>query len=345
MDDNAIEINPAETAERLREHFSNASSEHFVENLERYCPELMEGESMDNEESLAEDSHSQLILFRPQSSPLRLNAYLACALTGLVSDQRQLMFHLSDIVATVCAEEAIDLYEPRKQTDPVHHSNVLDTEVFNIDRTRVLNSDLLIHLCHYPSTGAGEELDFAYNALVPIILISHSDVRVSRMITGIPSFKMVITYTEPEDLRRELRESLIKARPILEERKLAFSAYDANIVGNKIRMLREELHLTREEVAANVPLLTVESLRQIEESNDRTSNPSLIQLRQIAAVLKTTVADLVEPDLNERLVSVLEDWITGSDRVAARFPGMTAKDRNRIIRRFLYRVVDSLDKE
>jgi transcriptional regulator with XRE-family HTH domain len=165
------------------------------------------------------------------------------------------------------------------------------------------------------------------------------------MVTGIPSFKIVINYTEPEDLRRELRDSLIKARPILEERKLAFSKYDANIVGNKIRMLREELRLTREEVAKNVEFLTIDGLRQIEESSDRTSNPSLIHLRQIATVLKTTVADLVEPDLNERLVSVLEDWITGANRAAARFPGMTIKDRNRILRRFLYRVVDSLEKD
>jgi transcriptional regulator with XRE-family HTH domain len=345
MSDNLIEFDPLRAVELLQKHFSTTSTEEFVDNVERFCPEMMENEAMDIHENQTDEQKSQLILFRPQASPLRLDAYLACALTGLANEQRQLMFHLSDIVATVCAEQGIDLYEPRKKTDPVHHGDVPDSEVFSIDRARVLNSDLLIHLCHYPSTGAGEELDFAFNALVPIILISHSDVRVSRMVTGIPSFKIVINYTEPEDLRRELRDSLIKARPILEERKLAFSKYDANIVGNKIRMLREELRLTREEVAKNVEFLTLDGLRQIEESSDRTSNPSLIQLRQIATVLKTTVADLVEPDLNERLVSVLEDWITGANRAAARFPGMTIKDRNRILRRFLYRVVDSLEKD
>lgn len=345
MSDSLIKFDPVTAVELLQKHFSATSTEEFLENVERYCPEMMENEAMDTNENQTDEQKSQLILFRPQASPLRLDAYLACALTGLANDQRQLMFHLSDIVATVCAEQGIDLYEPRKKTDPVHHGDVPDSEVFSIDRARVLNSDLLIHLCHYPSTGAGEELDFAFNALVPIILISHSDVRVSRMVTGIPSFKIVINYTEPEDLRRELRDSLIKARPILEERKLAFSEYDANIVGNKIRMLREELRLTREEVAKNVEFLTLDGLRQIEESSDRTSNPSLIQLRQIATVLKTTVADLVEPDLNERLVSVLEDWITGANRAAARFPGMTIKDRNRILRRFLYRVVDSLEKD
>src|SRR5262249_31865146 len=153
------------------------------------------------------------------------------------------------------------------------------TDVFKIDRERVLNSDLVIHLCHYPSTGSGEELDFAYNALIPIILISHSDTRVSRMITGIHAFKMEIKYGEPEELRIQLQDCLTEVRPVLEQRKLAFSNYEANIVGNKIRLLREELGLTREEVACSAKHLTVDMLRQLEESVDRISNPSLLQLR------------------------------------------------------------------
>ena len=165
------------------------------------------------------------------------------------------------------------------------------------------------------------------------------------MVTGIPAFKLSITYTEPEDLRRELRDGLIKVRPLLEERKMAFSAYRANIVGTKIRLLREELSLTREDVANVAPHLTVESLRQIEDSVDSESNPSLIQLREIATVLKTTVADLVEPDLSGLVVSTLEDWITKSGRAAARFESPSIKDRNRLIRRVLYRVMDSLEHE
>jgi len=281
---------------------------------------------------------------------LPLNGYLACALSGLNPEQRQLMFQLSDVVSTVCAEHRINLYEPRKKTDPVHHAEVSDAEVFKIDRERVLRSDLLIHLCHYPSTGSGEELDFAYNALVPLILISHSDSRVSRMITGIPAFKLHICYTEPEDLRSQLATSLVKVRPILEERKMAFSDYDANIVGERIRLLREELNLSREDLVRSVPHLTLEALREIEESVDRVSNPSLIQLRQIATVLKTTVANLVEPDLGEQLVTALTEWVSGERsgerREAARFLRIISnKDRNAIIRRILRRLIELLEQE
>jgi len=334
----------SEAASALRKHFSETSPEQFLQNLQRYCPEITEQKPKEALTRIEEEYNmGQLILFQSQPSPLALSAYLASALTGLAPDQRQLVFHLSDIAATVCADQGITLYEPRKQTDPVHHADVEDAVVFRIDRERVLSSDLLIHLCHFPSTGSGEELDFAFNALVPFVLISHSETRVSRMVTGIPSFKVHITYTEPEEFRHALRDCLTEIRPVLEERKLAFSDYDANIIGNNIRLRREELRLSREDLAQNTsPPITVEYLRQIEESTDR-FNPSLILLRQIATVLKTTVADLVEPDVSGRVVAALEEWVSG--RSAARFSGLSAKDRNRIIRRMLLRFIDSLEED
>lgn len=120
--------------------------------------------------------------------------------------------------------------------------------------------------------------------------------------------------------------------------------YNVNVVGDRIRLLREELGLTREEVAKHVPELTVEHLCCIEESVDRLSNPTLIQLREIATILKTTVADLVEPDLNERLLTQLSQWVS-QDRTAARFRGITLRDRNKILRRLLLRLIDSLEVE
>jgi transcriptional regulator with XRE-family HTH domain len=314
----------------VRQHFAETSPKDFAERIKRGSSASAPSQSTFDVE---EGAHmNQLLLLQPHPSPLPLDAYLASALTGLSEEQRQLVFQLSDVVATVCSEQGINLYEPRKKTDPVHHTTVPDVDVFAIDRERVLRSDLCIHLCHYPSTGSGEELDFAYSALVPIILISHERTKVSRMITGIPALKFHINYAEPEELRQELRERLIQIRPLLEERKLAFAEYDVNVVGERIRLRREDLKLTREEVANSVPHLTTDALRHIEESLDRVSNPSLVQLRQIATVLKTTAADLVEPDLGGRLVGYLEEWVTG--KVAAR-SGISQKDRNRILRRVL----------
>ena len=283
----------------------------------------------------------QLALLTSKDTPISLDAYLASALTGLSRDERSLVFQISDTVSEICRKHNINLYEPRKQTDPVHHADVQDSEVFKLDRERVLRSDLLIHLGHFPSTGAGEELDFAYNALVPIIILSRTGDRVSRMITGIPSLSIRVEYSEPEEMRARLEECLTQIYPLLQERKVAFSSYERNIVGDRIRFLRESLGLTREELTSVVPALTVDALRQMEESDDRTSNPSLLHLRQIATVLKTTVADLVEPDMTSNVVSHLYEWLEG--REAARFSGVSARDRNRILRRILLRVIDSLE--
>lgn len=340
-------ITPQNAGDELRKHFSEVTPQQFTTNVSRYCPEITNRASLETvEPEEKKESGGQLILFHPQPTPIPLNAYLACALSNLDATQRQLMFTISDTISIVCEGQGIDLYEPRKQTDPVHHPEVKDADVFRIDRERVLGSDLVIHLCHYPSTGSGEELDFAYNALIPLILISHGDIRVSRMITGIPAFKVEIKYREPEELRSQLQNCLIEIRPILEQRKMAFSNYNANIVGNKIRLMREEQGLTREEVACSIPLFTVEMLRNIEESPDKFSNPSLIQLREIATILKTTVADLVEPDLNERLMTTLQEWV--ANKSAARggmSNGMNIRDRNKILRRMLLRIIDSLEEE
>ncbi|MFQ5788804.1 MAG: helix-turn-helix domain-containing protein [Thermodesulfobacteriota bacterium] len=285
----------------------------------------------------------QLVLFESEAKPAKLDAYLACALTGLDKEKRQLMFHLSEIVADICAQYDISLYEPRKKTDPVHHKEVSDAEVFKTDRDRVLGSDLLIHLSHYPSTGSGQELDFAYNALLPIIIISHDENYVSRMITGIPSFTIHLKYVEPEDLRKGLHDCLSRIRSVLVERKLAFSKYNSNFVGQRIKEKRETLNLSREIIANSIPGMTEEVLKQLEENDDRTANPSLIQLRQLAVVLKTTVADLVEDNIEDRVVGTLNDWIEG--KAAARFEGLSSKDSRKIIRRILLRLIDSLEED
>lgn len=326
----------------LRRHFSEVSSDDFIQKVHRYSPSILKfsDQALPGEEQ--NDMTGQIVLFRSRPSPLPLKAYLASALTGLDEEERNTVFGLSKVISEVCAFHEIELYEPRTATDPLKHPTVSASSVFKTDRERVLGSDLLIHLCHFPSTGAGEELGFAYSAVIPIVLVARRDTQVSRMVSGIPSLKVELRYEDEKDLERQLNDCLFQLRPLLEQRKMAFSKYDANVIGNKIRMLREELGLTRADVADSIPELTVDHLQLIEESVDRMSDPSLMLLRRIATILKTTVADLVEPDLGQTLVAFLESWASG--RMAARFP-MSERDRNRIIRRILRRMIESFDKD
>jgi transcriptional regulator with XRE-family HTH domain len=324
---------------RIQSHFNNEDPDEVV----RRSEQLM----LYPKESGAEISATPSIgpvLVHPRPKRIPLTAYLASALTGLDATQKALIVHLSDITSLVCRAVDVDLYEPRKTTDPVHHAQVPDAEVFKTDRERVVSSDLLIHLCHFPSTGSGEELSFAYDALVPMILIAPGQQRVSRMITGIPSVKIEIRYEEPEDLRAMLEDRLIELRPLLEQRRLTMNDLSENIVGARIKELRLDANLSREELASRVGL-TTEGLADIEDNIDTIANPSLTKLRLIATALKTTVAELVNPDYHEAILASIQSLM--SDRTstaAARFSGVSDKDKRALLRRFLARLSHELEE-
>jgi transcriptional regulator with XRE-family HTH domain len=290
--------------------------------------------------AISNEDHQVLTLAETTPAPLPLNAYLASALTNLTDDERKVIDGISALVSEVCTENNIALYEPAKRTDPKQHPDVSSSDVYAWDKQSVLSSDVLIHLCHHPSTGAGEELEFAQAALLPIILIYPDDLKVSRMVLGIPSLVIRIAYKTIEDLHSQLNDVLFNFRPLLEERKLALSKYEVNVVGEKIRELRERAQLTRSEVISASKHMTEDMLKNIEEKTDRDSNPSLIQLREIATVLKTTVSELVEPDFNQRVLVMLNAWV--ADRAAARTT-ISRNDRNKAIKAVLRRLADSME--
>ena len=330
---------PEDAQRSLLEHFTQISLDEFQARYEKYSGD----QGSPQWPAVIDQGSRELILRQREPAPLRLQAYFASALTALDRQQRAHVMAVAELVAAVCEDVNIDVYQPWKSTDPIQHPDISPEDVFDEDRERVLGSDLVIHIADYASTGSGEELDFALDALIPIILLSHGDSVISRMVLGIPALKLMVTYTTLDELRLELSERLTEIRPILEERKLSFTEFDTNIVGNKVRLLREEAQITREELArSSSGFLTVDLIRGIEENTDKISNPSLLQLRALAACLKTTVADLVEPDLQERVVVMLQEWI--GDNVAARNP-MSQNDRKKIITRILARVIHDLNRE
>ena len=332
-------VSPEDAQKILDEHFKQISLEEFNERHDKYVGEdvtaLLPTSGIDDT--------APIVLYQRQAAPLKLDAYLASALTGLTQEQRDDLEALSRVAERVCEDLEIALYQPRSVTDPIAHPDVSPEDVFKRDRERVLSSDLVIHVADYASTGAGQELNFALEALIPMIIVARGDSQVSRMVTGIPAVKLTITYNDLEQFSQELRERLMEIRPIMEVRKLTFSDFNRNMVGNKVKVLREESGFTREDVALySGDLLTADKIRQIEGSVDKVSNPTLLELRTLATVLKTTVADLVEPDLSERMIALLQELMLG--RVEARY-GMSSGDQKRILRHMLLRVIYNLDRD
>lgn len=258
-----------------------------------------------------------------------LNAYLACALTGLDDTKHELMVWLSNSVRSVCEAEGVDLYEPRNHTDPSNNDSYTPEEVFYLDREKVLSSDLLIALTNEPSFGAGQELDFAFNANIPIILLVRTGNKISRMVTGIPGLVAIVEYDEPETLRDQLTKELVGLRPLLQERRIRRSNYSLNVVGDRIRRARESAGLTVEEVASSLGI-EASQISRWEQSSDADNNFSLIQLRDIATILNVSLAQLVESSMDNVCLAYFRD-ILDDQNVAARWGSHSSKDRKRLL--------------
>ncbi len=110
-------------------------------------------------------------LSNPPKAPVPLMAYVASALTGLSKEQEDQIFEVQDLISEVCSAHGITLYQPRDRSHPTIHKELLPPTVWYLDHDSVLSSDLLILLAHEPSFGAGQELELARNALLPIIVI------------------------------------------------------------------------------------------------------------------------------------------------------------------------------
>lgn len=96
-------------------------------------------------------------------------------------------------------------------------------------------------------------------------------------------------FTTPKDREPELFLPAPNGAPW-------FMRNEVNFVGNQIRKIRMGRYLTREDVAlAASDIITAEMLKQIEETPDKCSEVTLLQLRVIAHILRVSVSELVEP--------------------------------------------------
>ncbi len=249
-----------------------------------------------------------------------LRAYLASALTGLPESRRKDLFEAQDTISLVCKEHGIDLYQPRLTSDPVKHQGLSPPEVYSIDRQRVLESDLLLVMTDEPSFGAGQELEFARNALLPVILLI-------------------------DELRKNLAEALNTLNPIFLQRRLEFGQYDAAVIGANIKKLREENGMTKDQLAQAIGV-TQEEISSLEENPDHLSNPALILLRKLSLVFNVSLPELVLSDYTgvvaNQLIGLLSSTMSpipmrGQEK-------MPVGDRRRIWARVLRRALDELER-
>lgn len=94
-------------------------------------------------------------------------------------------------------------------TDPVLNPVVSPQEVFQTDLRELEKSDLFIPYVGEPSTGTGQEIEFARNHNIPVYILYEKGTTVTRMVLGDPNIRGKIEFDSEADAMAQL-DALLK---------------------------------------------------------------------------------------------------------------------------------------
>lgn len=139
--------------------------------------------------------------------------YISSPLSGLSPLDLAKVTIINDLVEKICLESYYYPYLPHKHTKPLNEKELTPREVDNIDRTAVTASRALIAYVGIPSLGVGIEVEMAYHAHKPVILLSEEEDQVSRLMRGNPAVEEHITFHDSaKDLQKKLPIILTRIR-------------------------------------------------------------------------------------------------------------------------------------
>ncbi len=140
--------------------------------------------------------------------------YISGALSDLPENAREKYLTFYEAIGRAVESIGLTPYLPHQNTDPVRHKNVTPAEVDMIDRTAVTSAVLVVAVADNPSLGVGIEVEMAYHAAKPVMLLCHKERieqrRISRLIRGNPGVVHEIIYANRDDALERL-EVLIRA--------------------------------------------------------------------------------------------------------------------------------------
>jgi len=135
--------------------------------------------------------------------------YVSGALSDVPDGIRQQYLEFYEAIGQIVESVGLTPYLPHQNTDPVRHKDVTPVQVDMIDRTAVTSSILVIAVADNPSLGVGIEVEMAYHAHKPIVLICHRKLvekrRISRLVRGNPGVIHEIIYEARDDACAQLR--------------------------------------------------------------------------------------------------------------------------------------------
>jgi nucleoside 2-deoxyribosyltransferase len=97
-------------------------------------------------------------------------------------------------------------------TDPVENPDVDPYYIYKKDLDELGKSDIMIAYIGEPSTGTGQEIEYAKEHNIPVYLVYEKDKPVSRMVIGNPAVRGVIEFTDYKDALTQLDTLLSSIR-------------------------------------------------------------------------------------------------------------------------------------
>lgn len=147
--------------------------------------------------------------------------YVSGALTDVPEGSRQGYLDFYESIGRLVESLGLTPYLPHQQTDPVRHKHVTPKQVDMIDRMAVTSAMLVIAVVDNPSLGVGIEVEMAYHANKPVVLLCHRERleqrRISRLVRGNPAIVREIVYTDKDGVLVELKAFIEEFLRQLEE--------------------------------------------------------------------------------------------------------------------------------
>lgn len=247
---------------------------------------------------LAAEFPSECVVSVDPEAHVKWLAYFASCLTSLTEAERTALFREATIVREACESIRAYLYEPANYTDPVRNQNLSPERVYAIDHAQVSRSHFVVLHARHPSHGAGQELEIAMNAGLPVVLLQPTGCGVSRMVLGSYARLHQIHYRDDDELKSALRGLFPVVVSELAARHKG-ETFGPALLGRqpdetfpaRLKALRSDMQMDAETLGRHVGL----SRQAIENMETGLfSNPSLTTVRLLAQVLRTSTSQLLD---------------------------------------------------
>lgn len=230
----------------------------------------------------------------------QFKAYIASPLTGLDEPERKTVYEYINVIETVCKEKNISSYIPGMHSDPISNPDLSPSFVYQTDRQRVRESDVFILLAYKPSFGAGQEVEIAYDSLIPMIILQPSEDKISRMVSGVPlSLRRINEFTNIVSLKSSLEEALSLLMPHIERRHSDLSSASYLGFGENLKKFRLQMNLSDEDLARAIGIAR-EEVNHLENEDGKVINPSLLLINKVASALGIDPAQLTSPNFYDK---------------------------------------------